>query len=116
MKTVARGITLVGLLFWAVLISFSAYVVVRVFPGVNEYYTVQRAVQKVADAQPATVAEARMAFDKQKDIEYSISSISGSDLDVTKEDGRVVIGFSYSREIPLFGPVNLLLRFEGRSK
>ena len=115
MKPRARGVTLLGLLFWAVLIGFSAYVTVRVFPGVSEYYTVQRAVQKVADAAPGTVGEARAAFDRQKEIEYSITSISGKDLDITKENGRVVVGFAYQREIPLFGPVFLLLKFDGRS-
>jgi hypothetical protein len=50
-------------------------------PTVNEYLTMQRTVEKVARSQPATVAEARAAFDKQKDIEYSISSITGKDLD-----------------------------------
>ena len=27
----------------------------------------------------------------------------------------VVVGFAYQREIPLFGPVFLLLKFDGRS-
>ena len=111
-----RGITLLGLLFWALLIAFFGYVAVRTMPSVNEYLTVQRAVQRVADSAPATVAEARAAFDKQKDIEYAISSISGRDLDITKEGGRVVVAFAYNREIPLFGPAYLLLKFEGRSK
>jgi metal-dependent HD superfamily phosphatase/phosphodiesterase len=85
-------------------------------PAVNEYLTVQRAVQRVADSGPSTVAEARIAFDKQKEIEYAISSISGSDLDISKDGGRVVVAFAYNREIPLYGPVYLLLKFEGRSR
>ena len=116
MKSAARGVTLLGLLFWALLVGFTAYVAVRVAPAVSEYYTVQRAAQVVADSAPTTVADARAAFDRQKEVDYAISSLSGKDLDITKENGRVVVGFSYAREVPLFGPVNLLLRFEGRSK
>jgi hypothetical protein len=111
-----RGITLFGLVFWALLVGFAGYVLVRALPTVNEYLTIQRAVEKIAQAQPATVAEARQAFDKQKDLEYSISSITSKDLTVTKENDKVVIGFAYDKEIPLYGPVFLLIKYEGRSK
>lgn len=111
-----RGITLFGLLFWAIVISFAAYVTVRVLPTVNEYMTIQRAVDKIVAASPPTVAEVRLAFDKQKDIEYSISSIGGSDLDITKVNDKLVIGFAYRKEIALMGPVYLLIKYEGRSK
>lgn len=111
-----RGVSLFGLMFWALLIGFFAYVAVITLPTVNEYLTIQSAVEKVAAANPATVAEARAAFERQKEIEYSISSISGSDLSVTKEDGRVVVGYAYNKEVALFGPVYILLKYQGRSK
>ena len=111
-----RGITLFGLMFWAIVVGAVAYVGLRVFPTVNEYLTIQRTVDKVAAASPATVAEARAAFDRQKDVEYSISSIGGKDLEVTKENDKVVLKFAYDKEIPLYGPVFLVIKYEGRSK
>ena len=111
-----RGVTLFGLVFWAVLVAFVAYVLVRALPTVNEYVTIQRSIDKVAATQPATVAEVRQAFDRQKDLEYSITSIAGKDLTVTKENDRVVIGFAYDKEIPIYGPVFLLIKYEGRTK
>ena len=112
---IQRGITLLGLLMWAILVGIVALIALRVLPTVNEYMTIQRAVDKVAGEGLSTVPEIRTAFDRQKEIEYSITSISGKDLDITKENGRVVVGFAYQREIPLFGPVFLLLKFDGRS-
>ena len=111
-----RGITLIGLLLWAVVVAMVALVIVRVLPTVNEYSTIVRAVKKIAQDQPATVAEARKAFDRQKDIEYSISSISGSDLVVTKENDKVVIRFAYDKEVPLFEPVYLLIKYSGEGR
>jgi hypothetical protein len=58
----------------------------------------------------------RSAFEKQKDIEYSITSISGKDLVVTKENDKVVIQFAYDKEIEIVKPVYLLIKYEGRSK
>ena len=111
-----RGITLFGLLFWALAIGFVGYLLVRTLPTVNEYVTIQRTVERIASTNPTTVAEVRAAFDRQKDIEYSIVSISGKDLTITKENERVVIAFAYDKEVPVFGPVFLLLKYEGRSK
>jgi Domain of unknown function (DUF4845) len=110
-----RGISLIGLMFWAIVIGFIGYVAVRVLPTVNEYLTIQRAVNRIATEGPATVADVRKAFEKQKDIEYSISSISGKDLEITKENERLVIRFAYDKEIPLVEPVFLLVKYQGRS-
>ncbi len=111
-----RGVTLFGLLFWAIVLGFVGYLLVRILPTINEYTTIQRTVEKVAASQPPTVAEARAAFDRQKEVEYAISAISGRDLQVTKEDEKVVISYAYNKEVPIWGPVYILLKYEGRSK
>ncbi len=111
-----RGVTLFGLVFWAFLVGFSAYLMIRTLPTLNEYYTIQKAVEKIAAAQPTTVAEVRQAFDRQKELEYSISSITSKDLVITKENDKVVIGYAYDKLVPIMGPVYLLIKYEGRSK
>jgi len=111
-----RGITLFGLLFWAFLVAVVAYLVLRIFPAINEYRTIQHAVETIAKSQPATVVEVRQAFDKQKDLEYSITSITGKDLVVSKENDKVVISYAYDNVIPIYGPVYVLIKFSGRSR
>ncbi|HSW26402.1 MAG TPA: DUF4845 domain-containing protein [Burkholderiaceae bacterium] len=111
-----RGVSLIGLLFWAIVIGFIFYVGIRVLPTLNEYFTIQTAINKIAASKPSTVGEIRQLFDKQKDIEYSIASISGKDLDITKENDRVVIRFAYNKELELIAPVYLLIKYEGRSR
>jgi len=109
-----RGITLFGLLFWAVLVGFVALIGMRVLPAVNEYFTIKRTINKIA-TEGSTVAEIRTAFDRQKDIEYSIVSITSKDLVITKEIEKVVVSFAYDKEVELVKPVFLLIKFEGRS-
>jgi Tfp pilus assembly major pilin PilA len=111
-----RGVTLLGLMLWAILIGIVSLVALRVLPTVNEYLTIQRAVDKVAGEGLNTVPEIRLAFDRQKEIEYSISSITGKDLKITKEDDHVVIRFAYDKQIDLMPPVYLLIKYEGQSK
>lgn len=109
-----RGFTLFGLLFWAIIVGFFALIGMRVLPALNEYFTIKRAINKIT-SEGSTVPEIRNAFERQKDIEYSITSISGKDLSVTKENDKVVVSFAYDKEIELMKPVYLLLKFEGRS-
>jgi Domain of unknown function (DUF4845) len=111
-----RGVTLFGLMLWAIVLGFGGYVAVRTLPTINEYYTIQNTIAKIAATNPTTVGEIRSAFDKQKQIEYSISSISGNDLDITKENDRVVISFAYEKEIELVDPAFLLIKYKGRTK
>ena len=72
-----RGVTLFGLLFWAVIVGFGALIGMRVLPAVNEYFTIKRTVNKIA-TEGSTVADIRTAFDRKKDIEYSIESPFGA--------------------------------------
>jgi hypothetical protein len=109
-----RGFTLFSLLFWAIIVGFLALIGMRVLPALNEYFTIKRAINKIT-TEGTTVPEIRAAFERQKDIEYSIVSVSGKDLQVTKENDKVVVAFAYDKEIELMQPVFLLIKFEGRS-
>ena len=109
-----RGVTLFGLLFWAIVVGFVTLVGMRVLPTLNEYFTIKRTINKIT-TEGSTVPEIRAAFERQKDIEYSITSITSKDLSITKENDKVVVSFAYDKEVELMKPVYLLIKFEGRS-
>lgn len=117
-RSLARqsGLTLIGLLAWAIVVGFIGYLLVRVVPTVTEFYTIQGVVDRIAASPANTVPEIRTSFDKQRQIDATISSVESKELDITKENGRVVISFAYEKEIELFGPVFLLIKYAGRSK
>ena len=115
-KRSQRGITLFGLLFWAIVIGVLALVGMRIVPTTIEYFTIMKAVNKVSgDPAATTVPQIRTAFDRQREID-AITSIGGKDLSITKENEQVVVSFAYDSEIELFKPVYLLIKYEGRSK
>ena len=111
-----RGITLFGLLLWAIVIGFFALLGMRVLPTMNEYFTIQKSINKIANEGFTTVPEIRNAFEKQKEIEYSIKSISAKDLEITKENDKIVIRFAYDSEIEVMDPVFILIKYKGSSK
>jgi Tfp pilus assembly protein FimT len=109
-----RGFTLMSLLFWSIVVAVAAILIMKIAPTINEYLTIQKAVVKIA-REATSVQEVRTAFEKQKQIEYSISTIGGADLVVTKENEKLVVSFAYDKEIELFGPIFLLIKYKGQS-
>lgn len=110
-----RGLALSGLVVWGVLISLVAVLVIRVLPDVIDYYKIRHAVKAVAEESSGkTVPEIRQAFGKYLEIEH-IKTISPADLDIFKEENRLVIAFAYERRIPLVTNVSLLIDFRGSS-
>jgi hypothetical protein len=108
-----KGISFIGLVFVAAVLAMTGVVAAQVFPTALEFIAVQKAVQAAAAGQ--SVAEIRSIFDKAASID-DIKSISSKELDITKEGDKVVVSFSYQREIHLTGPAFLTLKYEGRSK
>lgn len=103
-------------MLWAIVIGFAALVGMKVVPTLNEYFTIKKAVDKIANEGAPTVSEIRAAFDRTATIEYSIQSIKAKDLNITKENEKIVISFAYDKEIELIAPVFILIKYEGRSK
>ncbi len=112
-RSAQRGISFIGLLFVGGMLAIFGVVGAQILPTAVEFMAVQKAVQKVSDGQ--SVAEIRANFDKAATID-DIKSISGKDLDITKEGDKVVVAFSYQREIHLTGPAYLTMKYAGRSK
>ena len=111
-KSGQRGITLIGVLFVGVVLAGAGVLTAQVVPTVMEFQTIQKAVNMAKEGN--TVPEVRMIFDKTASID-KITSISGRDLEVTKENDKVVVSFSYEREIHLTGPAFLTLKYSGKS-
>lgn len=117
MKTRERGLGLVSLILVSAMVVALGAVLVRIVPTVIEYQSIQRAAQRAAQraSQGGTVAEVRSLFDKAAAID-DISSIDGRDLEISKQNDRVIVEFAYEREIHLAGPAWLVMRYSGRSK
>jgi hypothetical protein len=109
------GLTFAGLLVYGVLVAAGVFVVMKVVPSVAEFQAIKTTIRKVAQGNPATVEDARRMFDRQRDADPTIQSITGNDLIVTKEAGRVVINVKYEKELRMAGPVSLLIRYEAGS-
>ncbi|SFD35964.1 DUF4845 domain-containing protein [Paracidovorax konjaci] len=108
-----RGLSFIGLVFLAVFAVAVFAIGGQSVPIFLEYQAIRKAVDKAA-REASTVADVRAVFDRAASID-NISSIKGSDLEVTKRNEKIVVSFSYSREIALAGPAFLVYRFRDQS-
>ncbi|MEK8045056.1 DUF4845 domain-containing protein [Ideonella margarita] len=111
-----RGLSMFGLLFTAVAVAFAALMIMRIFPTVNEYLTVQKSIDKIMAENPSSVPEIRRAFDRQRDVEYAITTLNGSDLEIEAVGDKFRVRFAYEKEVDLFPPVYLLIKYRGGSR
>ena len=103
---------MIGILLIGGILVFGGIVGAQVVPTYAEYWTVLKAVNKVKDA--SSPAEAKSNFDKAAQID-DIKSITGKELNITKEGNNMVIAFAYNKEIHLAGPAYLVMKYAGRS-
>ncbi|HEY3049176.1 MAG TPA: DUF4845 domain-containing protein [Polaromonas sp.] len=113
MKHQQRGISFIGLLFVGGVLACAGVLAAQVLPTLIEFQAITKAANKAKDG--STVAEVKSIFDKAAQID-DIKSISGKDLEVTKDGDKTVVAFAYTREIHMAGPAYLLLKYNGRSK
>ncbi|HYP84754.1 DUF4845 domain-containing protein [Variovorax sp.] len=107
-----RGISFIGLLFVAIVVGCIGVVVAQVIPTLIEYQAILKASKKAAEG--TTVPEVRAIFDRAQSID-DFQAVNGKDLLVQKQGDKVVVSFNYEKEIHLFGPAFLLLKYAGSS-
>lgn len=108
------GFTLIGFLMVGILLAIAGIVGAQVLPTFIEYRNVIKAVNRAAAEDAASIPEVRSNFEKNAAVD-DISSIQSKDLDITKENGKIVIRFAYQREIHLAGPAWLTMKYAGQS-
>jgi hypothetical protein len=113
MKHQERGISVIGFLFVAAVLACTGVLAAQAVPTLIEFQAINKAANKASTG--STVAEVRAIFDRAAAID-DIKSISGKDLDVSKQGNKTVVAFAYTREIHMAGPAFLLLKYDGQSK
>jgi Domain of unknown function (DUF4845) len=112
-----RGVGLVALIMVMFVLVVVGIFSMKLIPPYMEFLKAQNAIEAIAAdrSKTSSVAEVRKAFDARATID-DISSIKGSDLEISKDGSGVVIGFTYRKEVPLGASLGLYVDFVGTSR
>ncbi len=108
-----RGISFIGLVFVAAVLGCLGVVIAQVIPTLIEYQAIDKAANKAKVG--TTVPEVRAIFNRAQAID-DFKSVTGKDLEIKKVGEKVVVSYSYERELPLFDPAYLTLKYKGETR
>ena len=107
------GISFFGLVFVLAVLAAVGVLVAQAIPTVIEYQAITKAASRAVGA--GTAPEIRIAFDRSSQVD-DFTSISGKDLEIAREGDKMMVKFAYTKEIHMFGPAFLLLKYAGQAK
>ena len=112
-RTRQRGVSMLGILIICVAIVLVVIGALKVIPTYLEFRNI-KAAAVAAQGGGKTVVDVQKAFDRAANIN-DITTISGKDLEITKEGNNIVVSFKYEKKVPLFYNVSLLIEYAGSS-
>ena len=107
------GISFFGLVIVLAVLAAVGVLLAQAIPTVLEFQAVVKAMNRAKDG--SNPAEVRAAFDRSRDVD-DITSVSGKDLEIAQQEGRMVVKIAYNKEIHMFGPAFLLLKYAYTAK
>jgi len=112
MRNKQRGISFPVIFLIGVVLALAAVGAMKIAPAYTDFLTAKKAIVAVAagEGRTGSVNDMRRAFDRRSAID-NITVVTPGELEISKDGGEVVISFAYTKKIPLFANVSLLIDF-----
>ena len=112
MRNKQRGVSFLVVFLIGVMLALAAVGAMKIGPAYMEFMTAKKAIVGIAASEGRTgsVGEIRKAFERRSNVD-NITAVTPGELEVTKDGGEVVISFAYSKKIPLFSNVSVVIDF-----
>ena len=118
MRSRQQGITLMGLIFGAVVLIFAAVLAMKLVPAYIEFFSVKKALAGIAvdtRGRSTSVADIRRLFEGRSAID-DINSVKSSDLEISREGNNYVVAAAWRREVPLFANIGVYIDFAASTR
>ena len=107
-----RGVSLMGAIFWMVLIAVVGVSAAKLMPAYIDYFAVKKifaAMEKNGETK-GTVVAIRDAFDRRNQID-GVRALNGRDLEISKAGGETVITAAWSQKVPMMNNLSACMDF-----
>ncbi len=112
-----RGLSFVLFLLWAVIAVLVSIGGMKLIPAYMQYEQVKNmfiAIANDPDLKKGSRGDILMAFTKRASVD-NITAINAEDIDIIKDNERLILSASYVYKVPLLGNVSLCLDFSPSS-
>ena len=107
------GISFFGLIIVMAVLGVAAVMAAQGVPSALEDQAVVEGLERAEEG--STAQGVRTAFANSANVD-DIKSITSKDLEITKVENRNVVKVAYDKQIHMFGPAYLLLKYAYQSK
>lgn len=111
-----RGVTLIGILFIAMIVIFVVVIGMNIIPTYTQHLEVKDILDSLAK-DPATnqmnKAKVKDLFERRLQVN-SIRNIKGENLDVEKKDGKTIMTLNYEVRTHLMGNMDVIIKFNDK--
>ena len=116
MKTLGRqqGMGMLSMLIIATMVGFFVMSGIRIAPGLIEYGTIRELVIEAAEEyndDEDTIADIRRQLSGSFNMNQ-IKTIGPRDVQITREDGKVMVNANYEDRIPLFWRLDAVVKYD----
>lgn len=112
-KARQAGISFVVLILVIAALAGVGVLVAQAIPTMLEFQSIVKAMESSKNA--GSPQDVRVAFEKASAVD-DIKSVAPKDLEITKVNDRLVVKVAYNKEIHMFGPAYLLLKYAHQTK
>jgi hypothetical protein len=116
MRNKQGGVSFLLVFLIGVMLALIAIGAMKIGPAYSEFATAKSAITAIAagEGRTGSVNEIRKAFNRRSAID-NITVLTAEDLEISKDGGDVVISFAYSKKVPLFSNVSVVIEFAASS-
>ena len=116
MRNKQSGVSFLLVFLIGVMLALIAVGAMKIGPAYTEFATAKSAITAIAagEGRTGSVNEIRKAFNRRSAID-NITVLTAEDLEISKDGGDVVISFAYSKKVPLFSNVSVVIEFAASS-
>lgn len=112
-----RGLSFFGFIFGAFILVLVSITGLKLIPAYMQSATIKNLLVTVAndpEMQGASVGAIKMSYNKRASIE-DVRAITADDIEISRDNGQLVLSASYSVKIPLVANISLYLEFNPSS-
>lgn len=108
-----EGMTFLGLLVVAALISFFAYLGIRLVPVYMEYFNVTSSLKSLASKESQDLGAGQLRENLLKHLEINdVKHVDRSNIKIERDAGKHVVTVAYDVQQKFYGNVYLLVMFD----
>ena len=107
------GVSLIGVIFWLLILVFLVAFVVKVMPSYYDYWSLKNIVSQQAQQSGPEESASQIRHNLNDRLGVAMINIPQKDIQIEKSGtGPALITISYDKIVPLIANISLLLHFE----